>query len=85
MLVKYSYAFVALPGGFGTLAEVLETATLIQTRKIRDLPLVMIGGKFWTPVIDFLHERLVLEGTIDSGDAAVSAIKDTARRRFHLS
>ena len=43
MLVKYSYAFVALPGGFGTLDDIFETATLIQTRKIRDFPLVLVG------------------------------------------
>ena len=49
MLVKYSYAFIALPGGFGTLDEIFETATLIQTGKIRDFPLVLMGIEYWRP------------------------------------
>ena len=53
MLVKYSYAFVALPGGFGTLDEIFETATLIQTGKIREFPLVLIGRDFWRPADGF--------------------------------
>ena len=63
MLVKYSHAFIALPGGFGTLDEVFETATLIQTQKIQEFPLVLIGTDFWRPLIDFLENRLVAEGT----------------------
>src|SRR6187455_2389974 len=50
MLVKYSYAFVALPGGFGTLDEIFEVATLVQTRKIQDFPLVLVGREFWQPL-----------------------------------
>src|SRR2546421_5866228 len=47
MLVKYSYAFIALPGGFGTLDEIFETATLMQTHKMQEFPLVLIGSAFW--------------------------------------
>ena len=54
MLVKYSYAFIALPGGFGTLDEIFEVATLIQTRKIKEFPLVLVGEEFWHPLLDFL-------------------------------
>src|SRR3972149_836278 len=96
MLVKYSYAFVALPGGLGTLDEVFETATLIQTRKINDFPLVLIGTDFWRPLMEFFNTRLVTEGTIDPGDVdritltdspevAVATITETAMRRFGLS
>jgi uncharacterized protein (TIGR00730 family) len=70
MLVKYSYAFVALPGGFGTLDEVFETATLIQTGKIQEFPLVLMGTDYWRPVLDFLHDRMVPAGTIASDDFA---------------
>ena len=60
MLVKYSYAFVVLPGGFGTLDEVFETATLVQTGKIRDFPIVLMGRDFWEPLVEFM-QRLVAE------------------------
>ena len=53
MLVKYSYAFIALPGGFGTLDEIFETATLIQTHKIEDFPLILVGKDYWQPLLDF--------------------------------
>ncbi|HXO22411.1 MAG TPA: TIGR00730 family Rossman fold protein [Thermoanaerobaculia bacterium] len=68
MLVKYSYAFVAMPGGFGTMDEIFETATLIQTAKIRQFPLVLMGTDFWRPLLDFLGERMVREGTIAAAD-----------------
>ena len=59
MLAKYSYAFVALPGGFGTLDEMFEIATLVQTGKIRDFPLVLMGREYWQPLIDFVRNRLI--------------------------
>src|SRR5579871_1635738 len=77
MLVKYSYAFVALPGGFGTLDEVFETATLIQTHKMNDFPLVLVGAAFWEPLLAFLRERLVAAGTIDRADVALLAVTDS--------
>ena len=96
MLVKYSYAFVALPGGFGTLDEIFETATLIQTGKIQEFPLVLIGHEFWQPLIDFAQQRLIREGTIDpaelgrimvtdSPEDAVAAIRTIAMQRFRLT
>jgi uncharacterized protein (TIGR00730 family) len=95
MLVKYSYAFIALPGGFGTLDEIFETATLIQTHKIQDFPLVLVGKEYWRPLIDFLHDRLVESRTIDaidaerilvtdSADEAVRWAHDAAQRQFGL-
>ncbi|HSK28405.1 MAG TPA: TIGR00730 family Rossman fold protein, partial [Candidatus Limnocylindria bacterium] len=68
MLVKYSYAFIALPGGFGTLDEICETATLIQTGKIRDFPLVLMGKEYWRPLLQFMSERMVNEQAIDQAD-----------------
>jgi uncharacterized protein (TIGR00730 family) len=68
MLVKYSYAFVILPGGFGTLDELFETLTLIQTRKIHDFPVVLMGRSYWQPMLDFLRATMAAEGTIDSED-----------------
>ncbi len=60
LLFKYSYAFVALPGGIGTLDELFEALTLIQTGKIEHFPVVLIGTQYWKPLVDFLH-RMVIE------------------------
>jgi uncharacterized protein (TIGR00730 family) len=76
MLVKYSYAFIAPPGGFGTLDEVFECATLIQTGKIRNFPLVLMGRDYWAPLIRFLSETLVPQGTIDAPDMDRITITD---------
>jgi len=70
MLVKYSYAFVALPGGFGTLDEVFEVATLIQTRKIESFPCVLMGLDYWAPLRAFITERMTAAGTLSGADAS---------------
>ena len=68
MLVKYSYGFITMPGGFGTLDEVFETATLIQTNKAPGFPLVLMGSEFWQPLLAFTRDTLVAEGAIDQAD-----------------
>ena len=96
MLVKYSYAFIALPGGFGTLDEIFETATLIQTGKIRQFPLVLMGREFWRPLLDFMRARLVAQKTVDpidvehilvsdSAEEAVGSVTDIALHQFGLA
>jgi uncharacterized protein (TIGR00730 family) len=96
MLVKYSYAFVALPGGYGTLDEVFEAATLIQTRKIQNFPIVLVGSDYWSAIVAALRDRLLAHGTIDLADfdmlyvtdspeEAVEYIRAVALDRFHLS
>lgn len=95
MLVKYSYAFVVLPGGFGTLDEVFEAATLIQTGKIQQFPLILMGCDYWKPLQDFLENTLVPNGTIekkdlerilftDSVEEAIGLIGECSERRFGL-
>lgn len=94
MLVKYSYAFIAMPGGFGTLDEVFETAVLIQTGKIKEFPLVLMGKDFWEPMIDFLRGMLkatTIDGKdlnrliiTDSPEEAVEVIRDRATKQFGL-
>jgi len=68
MLVKYSSAFVVLPGGFGTLDEAFEVITLIQTHKLESFPVVALGGAYWEQLTEFLTNTLVSEGTISSAD-----------------
>ncbi len=96
MLVKYSYAFVAMPGGFGTLDEVFETLTLVQTGKIEEFPVVLVGREYWAPLVAFLEGTLVARGTIDATDLAritvtdsveevIDCVKERALRRFGLT
>jgi uncharacterized protein (TIGR00730 family) len=71
MLVKYSCAFVVMPGGFGTLDEVFETLTLIQTKKIENFPVVAFGEEFWQHLKDFMATPLLRDGTISPANAAI--------------
>jgi uncharacterized protein (TIGR00730 family) len=68
MLAKYSYGFIAMPGGFGTLDELFEIATLVQTGKIEKFPIVMMGSDYWMPLLQFLRGTLVNNGAIDAAD-----------------
>ncbi len=68
MLVKYSYGFIVLPGGFGTMDELFETLTLMQTDKIHEFPLVLMGRDYWQPMLEFLRERMVRDRTISASD-----------------
>ncbi len=77
MLVKYSYAFVAMPGGFGTMDEVFETITLIQTGKISNFPVVLVGVEYWTPLIDYLRGTLLEAKAIDPDDISHLFLTDS--------
>jgi uncharacterized protein (TIGR00730 family) len=78
MLIKYSYAFIVMPGGFGTLDEFFSTATLIQTEKLENFPLVLMGVEYWSPLLDFIRGRLMKEHTIDPEDIARIRLTDSA-------
>ncbi len=77
MLVKYSKAFIVLPGGFGTMDEIFETATLIQTGKIFDFPLILVGKEYWQPLFDFINKSLLKEKTINSKDLNLLTLTDS--------
>jgi uncharacterized protein (TIGR00730 family) len=70
MLVKYSSGFIALPGGYGTFDELLEAAALIQTEKIADFPLVLLGAAFWQPLVDLMREDMIAPGMLTADELA---------------
>jgi uncharacterized protein (TIGR00730 family) len=84
MLVKYSQAFVVMPGGFGTLDEVFETITLMQTNKLEYFPIVAMGGDFWKKLGDFIRRTLVKEGTISAFDLELIRATDSIDRAMKI-
>jgi uncharacterized protein (TIGR00730 family) len=94
LLVKYSYAFVVMPGGAGTLDELFEALTLIQTAKIKNFPIVIMGTDYWQELIDFMNKmakrRMIAEAELsliyatDSVDAAIAHIRTHAIEPFGL-
>jgi uncharacterized protein (TIGR00730 family) len=76
MFVKYASAYVVLPGGFGTLDELAEILTLVQTGKSRRIPVVLIGTEYWRGLLDWFRERLAGEGMIDAEDLEMIQLVD---------
>ena len=76
MLLKYSYAFVVLPGGAGTMDELFETLTLIQTKKIYNFPIILLGKDYFKPLMDFL-DLMIIERTIDEDDLGYLVVTDS--------
>src|SRR5918992_2666990 len=77
MFVKYSNAFVIFPGGFGTLDELFEALTLIQTRKIKNFPVVLFGKKYWSGMLTWLADVVLAEGKISDHDMEMFHITDS--------
>ena len=76
MFVKFAAAYVVMPGGFGTLDELLEAMTLVQTKKSRKIPIILVHRPFWQGLIDWFHDRLVTEGMINREDLDLVQIID---------
>jgi hypothetical protein len=83
MFVKYSIAFVILPGGFGTLDELFEAITLIQTRKIKPFPVILVGKEYWRGLLDWMGDALLREKMIGVEDLAILRTVDTADEVLH--
>lgn len=79
MLLKYSNAFILLPGGFGTLDELFETATLIQTKKMFEFPLILMGSEYWNKLKLFEKNTMVEAGTISESDLDLIYLTDDPR------
>ena len=78
MFIRYSQGFVVMPGGFGTLDEVFEAATLIQTKQTEKFPIILVGSEYWGGVVDWIKETLVLENNnINKEDLELFKIADT--------
>ena len=84
MLVKYSYAFIVMPGGFGTLDELFEALTLMQTGKLQDFPIVLMDKAFWEPLLEeVLKGRLLSEKTIAAADLELLTLTDSPQEAVH--
>jgi uncharacterized protein (TIGR00730 family) len=79
MFVRYASGFVVFPGGFGTLDELFEAATLRQTEKIRYFPIVLVGSDYWSGMVGWLRDTVLAEGNIGPDDIEALAIHDTTR------
>ncbi|WP_420601906.1 TIGR00730 family Rossman fold protein [Flagellimonas sp.] len=77
MFVKYSQGFVVMPGGFGTLDELFEAITLIQTNKIHTFPIILVGSKFWSGLFDWVKNTMLEAGNISPKDLDLIKIVDT--------
>ena len=78
MFVKYSQGFIVMPGGFGTLDELFEAITLIQTNKIGRFPIILVGKKFWSGLIEWIKNTLLEQGNISEKDLKLFRVVDTA-------
>ncbi len=76
MFVKYAQAFIVLPGGFGTLDELFEVLTLIQTRKITRVPVILMGVRFWSGLLDWIKGTMLAEGNIGENDLKLLPLTD---------
>ena len=76
MFVKYASAYVVMPGGFGTLDEMAEILTLIQTGKSRKIPVILVGSKFWSGFVEWLKDSMLATGTISESDLNLFTIED---------
>jgi uncharacterized protein (TIGR00730 family) len=84
MFVRYASSFVVFPGGFGTLDEMFEALTLIQTGKIRDFPVILVVSSYWGGLVDWMRERLAPEGKISPEDLDLFEVTDSPERVLEL-
>ncbi len=78
MFIKYAQGFVVLPGGFGTMDELFEAVTLIQTKKIAKFPIVLVGKEYWSGLIDWIKNVLIEEKTVDEKDLNLILVAESA-------
>jgi len=84
MFVKYSQAFIILPGGFGTLDELFESITLIQTKKIQPFPVILLGDGYWTGLLDWIRNTMLKAGKISAEDLDILKIASTPEEALEI-
>lgn len=84
MLVKYSRAFVFMPGGFGTMDELFEALNLIQTGKVRNFPVVLFGSEYWSGLIEWVRTTMLAGGKVSEGDLGLMALTDSPEEVLEL-
>jgi uncharacterized protein (TIGR00730 family) len=84
MFVKYAKAFVIMPGGFGTLDELFESLNLIQTKRIREFPVVLMGKDYWKGMIDWLHQTALRQGNISREDLDIFKVTDDPKEAVRI-
>ncbi len=84
LLTRYSSAFVVFPGGFGTLDEMAEVLTLIQTKRIKPVPIVLIGKEYWDPFMHWIKTEAIKHGTVSEKDVALFTVTDDLHQAFCL-
>ncbi len=84
MFVKYAVAYVILPGGFGTMDELFEALTLIQTKKIKSFPLILMGSEYWQGLLDWLKKTMLQEGKISPADLDLIQVVDEPEEVVNL-
>ncbi len=84
MFIKYAQAYIIMPGGFGTLDELFETITLIQTKRIRKMPVILMGSKFWNGLIEWINEQMIGNGMISPEDLDLFHVLDDPQRALEI-
>jgi uncharacterized protein (TIGR00730 family) len=76
MFVKYAQAFVVLPGGFGTLDELFEAITLVQTKKVTRFPVILMGSEYWSGLLEWIKQTLLKDGKVSESDLELLQVTD---------
>ena len=80
MFVKYARGFVVLPGGLGTLDELFEALTLVQTQKVTSFPVVLIGTEYWSGLLDWLRDTVLADGKLSEADLDMLVVTDDVEK-----
>lgn len=76
MFIKYAQAFICMPGGFGTLDEAFEALTLIQTKRIKPFPVILVGSEYWSGLLEWIKEKMLAANRVDDDDMAIINVMD---------